>query len=94
MKEYINTKGEGLNHSSLMLYICRVPTIYRKRVDEKDEKTLSLRSGNDPVVFEVLLKSTPNTYAIHGWDNSSFMLSYILMYEITDRYQTIYRFFQ
>ena len=65
-----------------MLFIFRVPTIYRKRVDVNDEKTLSLRSGNDPVVFEVLLKSTPNTYAIHGWDNSSFMLSYILMYEM------------
>ena len=65
-----------------MLYICRVPTIYRKRVDEKDEKTLSLRSGNDPVVFEVLLKSIPNTYTIQGWDNDSFLLSYTVLYEI------------
>ena len=49
-----------------MLFIFRVPTIYRKRVDVNDEKTLSQRSGNDPVVFEVLLKSIPNTYTIHG----------------------------
>ena len=49
-----------------MLFIFRVPTIYRKRVDVNDEKTLSLRSGNDPVVFEVLLKSIPNTYTIQG----------------------------